>query len=249
MPTTNNVDWDQGLEAFKGRATTSYVELTAATATACASCHGPLSAQDPLSLSVEVTGGTHRDGTEYFSFEAEICHRTCREPSLTFSAGHSSPIEFTPQAARLILENRTAGTTTAALVFTYLPMLSFREPGGDLTSALVTALLFKGFQLAMSPDLGEILRDAGPAADDVGFVITAQGLLALRAGEATIYHEQLDAADPDDAAWLGVARNAPVLVIGGDNLTFTGTCPRLDAAAALGTLTAGLVSVHAPGQG
>src|ERR671927_124130 len=113
MPNTNNVDWDPGLEAYKGLATSSFVAAAAASATACASCREPLSAPDPLSLSVGVTGGTHRDGTEYFSFDAEICHRACREPTLTFTSGHSSPIEFTPQAARLILEDREAGTTTA----------------------------------------------------------------------------------------------------------------------------------------
>jgi hypothetical protein len=48
------------------------------------------------------------------------------------------------------------------------------------------------------------------------------------------------------AQWLGAARNSTVLVIGGDNLTFNGTTPHLDAAAHLGTLAAGRVSVHVP---
>lgn len=242
MPVTSNIEWDPGLEAFKGRGTATYAAAAAATATTCASCHKPLSAA-ALSLTVGVTGGTHRDGTEYFSFDPEISHRSCREPSLTITAGHSSPIEFTPQASRLILQNPMTGTSTASLVFTYLPMLSFREPGGELTSALVTALLFKGFQLAMSADIGEILRDSGPTPGDVACTVTAEGLLALRAGEAMMYHEQLDCADPDDAAWLDAARNGTLLVIGGDNVTFTSTGPDLDAAARLGTLVAGLVPV------
>lgn len=245
MAGISNVEWDPGLESFKGRSTMTYAEAAAAAATACASCHMPITERTPLSLSVDVTGGTHRDGTEYFSFETHVCHRVCRPPALTFTAGHSSPIEFTPQAARLILENREAGTATAALVFTYLPMLSFREPGGELTSALVTALLLKGFQLAMSADVGEILRDSCPPADDVACPVTDDGLLTLRAGQATLYHEQLDPADPADAAWLGVARNGAVLVIGGDNLTFSSEGPDLDTAAQLGTLAAGMVPVTA----
>src|SRR5919205_1670683 len=203
MPTTSNVEWDPALESFKGRSTTTYAAAAAAAATACASCQMPITQRTPVSLSVDVTGGTQGDGNEYFSFETQIFHRVCRAPALTFIEGHSSPVEFTPQAARLILENREAGSATAALVFTYLPMLSFREPGGELTSALVTALLFKGFELAMSTDVGEILRDSAPTPDDVMCVVTAEGLLTLLAGGATMYHEQLNRADTVDGAMAG----------------------------------------------
>jgi hypothetical protein len=75
MPITSNVAWDPGLEAFKGRDTMSYVAATAATATACAACRLPLRADCLLSLTVDVTGGKDEDGTEYFTFDAEICHR------------------------------------------------------------------------------------------------------------------------------------------------------------------------------
>ncbi|MFE4541104.1 hypothetical protein [Arthrobacter sp. NPDC056727] len=246
--TSSSVEWDPGLESFKGRSTTTYAAAAAAAATECASCHMPVTARTPLSLSVDVTGGRQRDGIEYFSFEPQVCHRVCRAPALTFTEGKSSPVEFTPQAVRLILENPADGTTTAALAFTYLPMLSFREPGGELTSALVTALLRQGFQLAMSADVGEILRGSGPTAENVTCPVTEEGLLQLRAGPATMYHEQLDPADPDDAAWLGVARNGTVLVIGGDNLTFNHAGPDLDTAAQLGTLAAGMVPVNASTQ-
>lgn len=239
---SSSVEWDPGLEAFKGRSTITYAAAAAAAATECASCHMPVTVRTPLSLSVDITGGRQADGIEYFSFEPEICHRVCRPPALTFTEGHSSPVEFTPQAARLILENSAVGTTTAALVFTYLPMLSFREPGGELTSALVTALLCKDFQLAMSADVGEIVRDSGPTAGDVMCLVTDEGMLTLRAGQATMYREQLDPADEDDAAWLGAARTGAVLVIGGDNLTFNSTGPDLDTATQLGTLAAGLVT-------
>jgi hypothetical protein len=249
MPATSSVEWDPGLEPFKGRSTTTYAAAAAAAATECASCHMPVTARTPLALSVDVTGGPHEDGTEYFSFETQICHRVCRRPSLTFTVGHSSPIEFTPQAARLILQNPITGSSTAALVFTYLPMMSFREPGGELTSALVTALLRKGFQLAMSADVGGILRYSSPTAEDVTCQVTDQVELTLRAGQATIYHEQLDPADADDSAWLGVARNGTVLVIGGDNLTFNCAGPDLEVAAQLGTLAAGMVPVSASEQG
>ncbi|MFE4837944.1 hypothetical protein ACFRAU_25085 [Arthrobacter sp. NPDC056691] len=248
MPATSSVEWDPDLESFKGRSTTTYAAAAAAAATECAACHMPVTARTPLALSVDVTGGTHEDGTEYFSFETQICHRVCRPPALTFTVGHSSPIEFTPQAARLILQNPLTGSSTAALVFTYLPMMSFREPGGELTSALVTALLRNGFQLAMGADVGGILRDTGPAAGDVTCPVTDAGVLTLRAGQATMYHEQLDPADPDDTAWLAVARSGTVLVIGGDNLTFNSAGPDLDAAAQLGTLAAGMVPVIASTQ-
>jgi hypothetical protein len=208
----------------------------------------PVTVRTPLSLSVDITGGRQADGIEYFSFEPQICHRVCRPPALTFTEGHSSPVEFTPQAARLVLGHSAAGTTTAALVFTYLPMLSFREPGGELTSALVTALLRKDFQLAMSADVGEILRDSGPTPGDVMCLVTDEGMLTLRAGQATMYREQLDPADEDDAAWLGAARTGAILVIGGDNLTFNGARPDLDTATQMGTLAAGIVTVTTSAQ-
>lgn len=248
MPATSSIEWDPGLESFKGRSTTTYAAAAAAAATECASCHMPVTPRTPLSLSVDVTCSSQQDGIEYFSFQPQICHRVCRAPALTFSEGHSSPVEFTPQAVRLILENPADGTTTAALVFTYLPTLSFREPGGELTSALVTALLQKGFQLAMSADVGEILRDSGATAEDVTCPISDGGLLTLRAGQATMYREQLDPADPDDAAWLGVARNGTVLAIGGDNLAFHSAGPDLVAAVQLGTLAARMVPVTASEQ-
>jgi hypothetical protein len=225
------------------------VAATAATATACAACRLPLTADSLLSLTVDVTGGKDQDGTEYFTFDAEICHRTCRLPSLTFTPGHSAPVDFTPQAARLIIDNRRAGSTTAALAFTYTPMLSFREPGGELTSALVTALLSQGFQLAMNPDYGDMLQQSTPAAADFTCTVTAAGLVSLQAGEATMYSEQLDPADPDDAAWLDEALTGTVFVISGDNITMTGSGLKLEAAARLGTLVTALVPVHAPAAG
>ena len=243
MSTTMNVEWDPGLEAYKGRDTTTYVAVAAATATACAQCRQPLSAQGPLSLSVHVTEGPDRDGTEYFTFDPEICHRSCREPSLMVTAKHGEPVEFTPHAARFLLEDRAAATTTAVLVFTYKPTMSFREPGGEMASALVTGLISQGFQLSMSADIGEILSGSGPVADSFTCRMTREGLLTLHAGGAIAFQERLDPADLDEAAWLGVAGNGTVLVVGGDNLTINDTNIYLAPAALLGTLVAGLVSV------
>jgi hypothetical protein len=53
--------------------------------------------------------------------------------------------------------------------------------------------------------------------------------------------QQLDRRNPIDAAWLRAAGAGRVLVISGDNLTFTETDLELTAAARLGTLVTGIV--------
>ncbi|MGN7256320.1 MULTISPECIES: hypothetical protein [unclassified Arthrobacter] len=99
----------------------------------------------------------------------------------------------------------------------------------------------------MSGDYGEMLQQSSPAGTVFAITTTPQGLISLRAGEATMYREQLDIANPDDATWLDAAMNAAVLVIGGDNLTLAGSGLNTDTAARLGTLVTGLVPVLASG--
>jgi hypothetical protein len=74
------------LESFKGRDTARYVATAAATA--CAVCGGLLQANEPLSLSVDITESTAPDGTEYVTFRDNVCHRHCSTPGLTM---HKAP--------------------------------------------------------------------------------------------------------------------------------------------------------------
>lgn len=59
--------------------------------------------------------------------------------------------------------------------------------------------------------------------------------------------EQLHPERTDDAEWLRAARTGRVLVIGGDNLVITPTSLDIAAAARLGTLAIGTVSVRSVG--
>jgi hypothetical protein len=63
-------------------------------------------------------------------------------------------------------------------------------------------------------------------------------------GGETIYAEQLNQENPDDAEWLETASNRSVLVIGGDHLVITETRFNVDAAARLGTLVLGFVPMR-----
>lgn len=249
MPVTSNVAWDGRLESFKGRDTTRYVTTAAAIATQCAVCSRPLHSNEPLSLSVNITESTAPDGTEYVTFSDFICHRQCRVPDLTVHRATWKPAELTPLAARMILTQEATGagspgTIVAALAYTLVPVVAFREAGGELTSALVSILLSHGFQLAMSPEYSDILDQATEVADSCSLAVTGAGFLTLNIGGETIYAEQLNPKNPDDAEWMEAAGNGSVLIISGDNLLITETRLDVGAAARLGTLVIGFVPVR-----
>lgn len=249
MPVTRNVAWDGRLESFKGRDTTQYVTTAAAIATTCALCRGPLQPDEPLSLSVDITESTAPNGTEYVTFTDYVCHRQCSEPDLTVHRAPWRPADLTPLAARIILTQEGTGpggtgTVVAALAYTLVPVVAFREAGGELASALVSILLSHGFQLAMSPGYTDILDQATEVEDSCSLTATGAGFLTLNVGGETIYAEQLDADDPEDAEWLGAAGSGSVLIISGDNLVITDTRLDVDAAAQLGTLVIGVVPVR-----
>ncbi|MDQ1058199.1 hypothetical protein QFZ23_002100 [Arthrobacter globiformis] len=244
MPVTRNVAWDSRLESFNGRDTTHYVSTAAAIATTCPVCRHPLQPNEPLSLSVDITESTAPDGTEYVTFRDYVCHRHCSAPGLTVHTAPWRPADLTPLAARLVL-TQTAGAgnpgiVVPALAYTLVPVVSFREPGGELTSALVSMLLSHGFQLALSPDYTAILEQAADVAASCRLTATRTGFITLDIGGETIYSEQLDPMKPDDAQWLEqAAAQGSVLVIAGDNLVITDRVLDVDAAVVLAPWSSG----------
>jgi hypothetical protein len=259
MPITGNVAWDERLTAFKGRDTTDFVTLAGATATICAACGLALQPEEQLSLLVDITEGTDAAGMEYLTFDCCICHRHCQEPLLKVRQCIGGPEELATLGARLTLDQRartwsrtipalayTWTRTIPALAYTLTPVLTFREPGGEPTSALVSVLLDHGFQLSMTTDYIEIIqhtRDVGPG---VSCTVTAHRSASLEVclqiwGEQ-MYSHGLDAADTGDAHWLRTAaREGKILVMSGDYLDITDAGLNLAAAARLGTLVTGNV--------
>jgi hypothetical protein len=224
MPVTHNVAWDGRLESFKGRDTTRYVATAAAVATTCDRCRRPLRAEEPLSLIVDITESTAPDGTEYLTFSDWVCHRRCGDPTVAVHASPYRPEGLAPLAARVILVDRSGASlprTVPVLAYTLVPVVSFRENGGELTSALVAILLSHGYQLAMSGDYSDILDQARPTGSGCSFTVSGRGLLVLDIGGETMYREQLDPESPDDAEWLQAAGDGSILVIAGDNLVVT----------------------------
>lgn len=250
MPVTHNVAWDGRLESFKGRDTTRYVATAAAVATICDRCRGPLQAEGPLSLIVDITESTAPDGTEYLTFSDWVCHRHCGDPTVTVRDSPYRPEGLAPLAARVILVDRR-GTglprIVPVLAYTLVPVVSFRENGGELTSALVAILLSHGFQLAMSGGYSDILDQARPTGTGCSFTVSRRRLLTLDVGGEAMYREQLDPESPDDAEWLQAAGNGGILVIAGDNLLITESSLDIAAAARLGTLVLGVVTVRSAG--
>jgi hypothetical protein len=249
MPVTRNVAWDGRLESYKGRDATRYVSTAAALATTCAVCGRPLHPDEPLSLIVDITESTAPDGTEYVTFSDYLSHRRCSAPELTVNRAPWKPADLTPLAARMLLTQETAGSGSpgiieAALVYTLVPVVSFREAGGELTSALVSILLSHGFCLALDSGYTEILDQAGEVEDSCAMTITDAGFVTLTIAGESIFSEQLDPENPDDAEWLAVAVKGKVLIISGDNLVITDTRIDVDTAARMGTLVIGYVPVR-----
>lgn len=247
MPITSNVAWDGRLELFKGRDSTQYVRTAASRATACSTCGLPLTADEQLSMSVEVSVGTGSDGMDYRAFDCCVCHRACCVPGLTVREGSLVPDELTSAGAVMVLHyNDDSGSRTVpALVFTLLPNLTFGVPGAEFSSVLVSVLLGQGFQLVPRPDWDYILGVAASVDPEAFCTLTPQGLLGLHVAGQDMYIHQLDASEPDGAAWLeAAAGSGTVLVLGGDNLAITQSGADLAPAAAQGTLVAGLVTLH-----
>lgn len=247
MPVTDNVAWDGRLESFKGGDTAYYVTKAAALATQCTFCRRPFEPGDLLSLSVDVIESTAPDGTEYVTFSDFVSHLKCSEPDLTVRRTVWRPTVLVPFAARVILSQEAADAgrpgAVAALAYTLVPTLTFREPGGELTSALVSTLLSHGFELALSPEFTQLLALAGEV-EESALTISDEGLVTITVGQETLYAEQLNTQNPGDAQWLEAARDGRVLVMAGDNLIITETRLDVHAAARLGTLVIGYVPIR-----
>jgi hypothetical protein len=247
MPLTRNVAWDGRLESFKGPDTAHYVLTAADLAKTCAACGESLKPGEPLSLLVNITQSTAPDGTEYFTFTDSVCHRRCSEPALTVEQIPWHLEQLSPLAARVILTRPSgAGQMRAvpALAYTLVPVVTFRENGGERTSALVTLLLSHGFQLAMSPEYDDLLEQAGTVAPGCSFTATPEGVILFSIGGEILYREQLNLDPPNsrDAHWLQAARTAGyIMVISGDNLDITEAVLDIHGAAREGTLVTGMV--------
>ena len=142
----------------------------------------------------------------------------------------------------LVLNGSGAGKTNiAVLAYTLMPNLVFGAPGGEMTSALVSALLNNGFQMSFTANYREILQHAALARDTCRCTVEGGREIQLHVDGMLMHSQQLDRADEDDASWLSAATTGNVLVISGDNLMFTDTDLELTAAARLGTLVTGIV--------
>lgn len=193
---------------------------------------------------MDITEGTDEDGIEYQSFDTCICHRRCREPGVSLHRGAGGPDELAAIGARFTLGPRGGARTIPVLAFTLVPVLTFREPGGELTSALVSMLLTHGFRLSLGTGYDEIVdqvREVGPG---VACTVTAHALVSLSFDGGQVYSQQMNPKDAGDAEWLdAAARKGKVLVISGDYLEITDTGLNMDPAARLGTLATGHVPV------
>jgi hypothetical protein len=77
------------------------------------------------------------------------------------------------------------GIVVPVLAYTLVPVVSFREPGGELTSALVSILLSHGFQLALRPDHTDILDQAAEVKGICRLGVTRAGIVTLDLGGET----------------------------------------------------------------
>jgi hypothetical protein len=243
MPITSNVVWDARLEGFKGRDTAQYIESVLAAASRCAACRLPLGPGADLSLTVDITEGRDLDGTVVsLTFAPALCHLQCQEPGLRVHQSAGFVRDLASVGARLVLGGDRAGwPTIAVLAYTWVPGLVFGPPGGEMTSALVSALLHNGFQMSFTASYGEILQRAVPARDTCTCTVEDGGGIQLHVDGMLMHSQQLDRTDVDDTAWLEAAMAGQVLVLSGDNLMFTDTELELTAAARLGTLVTGIV--------
>nr|WP_015061933.1 hypothetical protein [Arthrobacter sp. J3.40]AFK89310.1 hypothetical protein [Arthrobacter sp. J3.40] len=242
MPITSNVAWDGRLEAFKGRDTAHYIETVKATAGRCAACWLPLGPEAALSLTVTITEFQSLEGQPSLTFDHMVCHLQCQAPGLRVKESMGVVESVASVGARLVLSGGRSGTwNVPVLAYTLVPNVVVGEPGGEMTSALVSVLLNHGFQMSFSASYTDILQRAVPARETCTCTVTDGGAVQLHVDGLLMCSQQLDSGDRNDAAWLHAAGAGRVLVISGDNLTFTDADLELTAAARLGTLVTGIV--------
>jgi hypothetical protein len=134
------------------------------------------------------------------------------------------------------------------LAYTLVPVVSFRENGGELTSALVALLISHCFQLAMSGDYADTLDQARPAGGACSFTVSRGGADHPRCQRGKLCTgSSLTRKSLHDAEWLQATAIGSVLVIGGDNMVLTESSLDINTAARLGTLVTGVVTVRSSG--
>lgn len=109
MPITNNIHWDERLEAFKGSETTHYVLAAAATADHCADCTVAFGPDDILSLVIDIQQGEDFWLTGSRHFDTYVCHRTCQSPDLTLREVTGPGDRTDPQTSQEQRLRRAAG--------------------------------------------------------------------------------------------------------------------------------------------
>ncbi|WP_146033129.1 hypothetical protein [Arthrobacter sp. AFG20] len=252
LATTGNITWDGRLEDFKGSDTTQYVRTAVDLARTCGACPSELTPGGPVSLVVEIMQSTAPDGSEFLTFTDFVCHRWCSDPAVVVRQTPWEPHEMSPIAVRAVFTQKSsAGRTRAVPVLAYTldQVLSFRENGSEMISALVSLLLSRGFQLAMSADYSAILQQAQPTATNCTCTLTPAGLLRFSSAGEVLYREQLNPQDADDAEWITAATAAGrILIISGDYLNITDTSLDLRTAARRGTLVIGTVPFNDSAQ-
>lgn len=230
MPMTGNVAWDGRLADFKGSDTARYIEMVTATANRCAACRPRFGPGADLSLTVDITEGCDSGGAPCRAFKPAVCHLQCQEPKLkVHQATHCIGDDLASVGARLVLDYGGPGQANIpVLAYTLVPSLVIGEPGGEMTSAMVSALLSPDFQMSLSDSYGEIAQQACLVQDTC--TVDSGGAVELLVDGEPMYSQQLDQTDPGDALWLEGARAGHLLVISGYNLVFRDAGLELSAA-------------------
>ncbi|RAM35821.1 hypothetical protein [Arthrobacter globiformis] len=246
MPITSNVAWDTRLESFKGRDTAQYIETVMGMASRCAACRLPLGPGAAVSLTVDITESHDLEGMVSLTFDPAVYHLQCQEPALRLIQSADFDSDLTSVGARLVLARGPGSERSIpVLAFTLTPSLVFGAPGGEMTSALVSALLNHGFQMSLTGSYGEIVRRSVPARDTCTCSVSDGRAGALHVDGELLHSQQHDQTDVGDALWLEGTTAGHILVISGDNLVFTETGLEVGVAARLGTLVTGIVPVIA----
>lgn len=247
MPITENVHWDERLEAFKGVDTTLFVTAAAARAKKCADCQKSLEPGATLSLIVDIQQGQDFEETRYRHYDTYVCHRECQAPDVALREVPQLgvPEEVDNFGTRFVvgLQTTFGVSTTACLAYTLLSNITIREEGRERQSAALASLFSQGFQLSTTAEYADIITHARDVKASYTCTLSPHGLVTLQIDGTAVYTLQLDPSDNDDALWLNTARTTgKILVLSGEHLHITETELDIEAAAKLGSLVVGYVA-------
>ena len=153
----DDVDWPVELRVFKTADTTHYVDATAASARACATCARVFGPGDRRSLTVEVwvpDPPPPVPGYRYRRFAAEVHHRSCQPPRLRVVSTAVDERSTDPFAAEsdmhylLVPPSVSDGFDLPGLVFTTPDPIVVRDlERAEGRSAWISTYLELGFEL------------------------------------------------------------------------------------------------------